>query len=138
MKAFSIRFRLTLWYCAMFAAAAALLSLSSWWMLRHILKVTEYNELQERAEDVQLVLKRIDPEASPETLRKFLDGIYKFKDDGKYLQIADENGQWVYRSQRMADWNVPLLLARRLPSKGDLEEVRHGARDVRMLFIRLP
>ncbi len=133
MKAFSIRLRLTLWYCAMFAAAAVLLSTSSWLMLRHILKATEYNELQERTEDVQLVLKRFDPGASHDTLREFLDGIYKFKDDGKYLQIADANGQWVYRSPRMVEWNMPLLLARQLPSNGILEEVHHGARDVRML-----
>jgi heavy metal sensor kinase len=133
MRPLPIRLRLTLWYGAIFAAAAVLLSLSSWWMLRHILKVTEYNELQERAEDVQLLFQRLGPGASLESLRAVVDENYKIKDDGKYLQIADENGQWIYRSPRLAEWNVQLRLARELPSHGVLEEVYHGTRDVRTL-----
>jgi hypothetical protein len=57
MKALPIRVRLSLWYFAMFASAAILLSLTSLWMLRRSVDATEYHELQERAEDVQLVLQ---------------------------------------------------------------------------------
>ena len=59
MRALPIRLRLTLWYCAMFAAAAVLLSVSSWLMLRRSLMATEYHELQERAEDVQLLFNQL-------------------------------------------------------------------------------
>src|SRR5579871_4748814 len=95
--------RLTLWYCAMFAAAATLLSVSSWWMLRRSLQATEYHELQERAEDVQLLLRQLGPKADLDFLRqKFLE-IYLVKDDGKYLQVFDENGNWIFRSRRLVD-----------------------------------
>ena len=53
MKPLPIRVRLTLWYFAMFASAAVLLSLASLWMLRRSVDAAEYHELQERAEDVQ-------------------------------------------------------------------------------------
>ena len=68
MRPLPIRLRLTLWYCAMFAAAAVLLSVSSWWMLRRSLMATEYHELQERAEDVQLLLRQLGPDASLQSL----------------------------------------------------------------------
>ena len=64
MKPLPIRLRLTLWSCAMFAAAGVLLSVSNWWMLKRSLKATEYHELQERVEDVQLLLMQLGPHAS--------------------------------------------------------------------------
>jgi hypothetical protein len=92
MRGLPIRLRLTLWYCAMFATAAVLLSVSSWWMLRRSLMATEYHELQERAEDVQLVLKQLGPDVNPDVLQQRFAEIYQVKDDGKYLQVLDQNG----------------------------------------------
>ncbi len=113
-----IRLRLTLWYCAMFATAAALLSTSSWWMLRRSLVATEYHELQERAEDVQLLLRQLGPHADLTFLRqKFLE-IYQVKDDGKYLQILDQDGQWIYRSKRMVDEGLRPDRPENLPPHG--------------------
>jgi sensor domain CHASE-containing protein len=70
MKSLPIRVRLSLWYFAMFASAAMLLSATSLWMLRRSMDVTEYHELQERAEDVQLVLQHEDPQQSLDALQK--------------------------------------------------------------------
>ena len=56
MKSLPTRVRLTLWYFAMFASAATLLCLASLWMLRRSVDETEYHDLQERAQDVQLIL----------------------------------------------------------------------------------
>ena len=58
MKSLPIRIRLSLWYFAMFASAALFLSMMSWWMLHRCVDATEYHELQERAEDVQILLDR--------------------------------------------------------------------------------
>jgi heavy metal sensor kinase len=129
----SIRLRLTLWYCAMFAAAAGLLSTTSWWMLRRSLVATEYHELQERAEDVQLLLTQLGPHADSTFLRqKFLE-IYQVKDDGKYLQILDQDGQWIYRSKRMIDEGLRPDLPERLPPQGGVVEFHQGTRYVRAL-----
>ena len=46
MKPLPIRIRLTLWYSVMFATAALLLSLTSWWMLRRTIDATLRQDFQ--------------------------------------------------------------------------------------------
>src|SRR3984885_31198 len=133
MRPLPIRLRLTLWYCAMFAAAAVLLSLSSWWMLRQSVKATEYHELQERAEDVQLLLRQLGPGAGVQSLQQRLADIYQIKDDGKYLQVVDQDGQWIYRSRRMIDAGLSPAAPGLLPPDGTLDQFHQGTRYVRVL-----
>jgi heavy metal sensor kinase len=133
MKPLSIRVRLTLWYGVMFAAAATLLSMSSWWMLRRSLVATEYHEMQERAEDVQLLLKQIGPNAGIDLLRQTFTEIYEVKDDGKYLQVIDGQGKWIYRSRRMVAEGLPLASPKDLPTQGTVVEFHQGTRYVRAL-----
>jgi heavy metal sensor kinase len=133
MKPLPIRLRLTLWYGAMFAAAAILLSVSSWWMLRRSLMATEYHELQERAEDVQLLLQQLGPNAGLDSLRQKFIEVYAVKDDGKYLQVLDDEGNWIYRSRRMLAESLQLAAPRNLPSHGTIVEFHQGTRYVRVL-----
>jgi heavy metal sensor kinase len=133
MKALPIRIRLTLWYFAMFATAACLLSAVSWWMLRHSIDATEYHDLQERAEDVQLLLLHETPNRSIDDLRLEFTEIYAIKDDGKWLQILDQDGNWIYRSKRMLAENPDLPRPERLPDTGAIAEFHQGTRHVRML-----
>src|SRR5271168_2233300 len=133
MNRLPIRLRLTLWYCVMFATAAALLSASSWWMLRRSLQATEYHELQERAEDVQLLLTQLGPAMDPNALQEKFNEIYQVKDDGKYLQVMDQDGQWIYRSKRMISAGLRLAIATELPAQGTMVEFHQGTRYVRAL-----
>jgi heavy metal sensor kinase len=133
MKNLPIRLRLTLWYCAMFATAAVLLSVSSWWMLRRSLIATEYHELQERAEDVQLLLTQLGPHTDAELLQQKFTEIYQVKDDGKYLQVLDQDGQWIYRSKRMIDEGLRPASPEALPRQGTIVEFHQGTRYVRTL-----
>jgi heavy metal sensor kinase len=133
MRPLPIRLRLTLWYCAMFAAAAVLLSVSSWWMLRRSLMATEYHELQERAEDVQLLLKQLGPHATLESLQQKFVEIYQIKDDGKYLQVLDQDGNWLYRSKRMIDEGLRPAGPGDLPPQGTIVEFHQGTRFVMAL-----
>ncbi len=133
MRALPIRLRLTLWYCAMFAAAAVLLSVSSWWMLRRSLMATEYHELQERAEDVQLLLKQLGPDATLNFQQQKFGEIYQVKDDGKYLQVMDQDGNWLYRSKRMIDEGLRLAAPADLPPQGTVAEFHQGTRYVMAL-----
>jgi heavy metal sensor kinase len=133
MKHLPIRLRLTLWYCAMFASAAVLLSVSSWWMLRRSLMATEYHELQERAEDVQLLLTQLGPDATLDFLQQRFAEIYQVKDDGKYLQVLDPDGNWLYRSKRMIDEGLQPAALRNLPPQGTIVEFHQGTRYVRAL-----
>ena len=134
MKSLPIRVRLTLWYFAMFASAATLLCVASLWMLlQRSVDETEYHDLQERAEDVQLILNHESPNASVQQLRDKFAAFYDFKDDGKYLQVQDEKGNWLYRSKRMAAPNSDLPAPDRLPKNGLISEYRQGPRTIRIL-----
>lgn len=133
MKVLPIRMRLSLWYFAMFATAACLLSVTSWWMLRRSVDSTEYHDLQERAEDVQLLLAHEGPTRSIEDLREEFNLIYSIKDDGKWLQVMDQDGNWIFRSKRMAEENPESPKPSSLPSQGTTSEFHQGTRYVRVL-----
>lgn len=133
MKALPIRVRLTLWYFSMFASAATLLCLTSLWMLQRSVDETEYHDLQERAQDVQLVLNHESPNASIQQLRDRFAALYDLKDDGKYLQVKDGKGNWLYRSKRMAAQNPDLSAPDRLPKDGLISEYRQGSHTIRIL-----
>lgn len=133
MKPPAIRVRLTLWYFAMFASAGLLLSIASWGMLQRSLDVTEYHELQERADDVQLLLKSRDAGESVASLQKVFGQIYDLRDDGKWLQVLDQEGRWIYRSKRMIAENPVLPPPQQLPKAGARSEFRQGTRYVRIL-----
>jgi len=64
MRSLPIRTRLTLWYFCFFAAAALVLSVSSWFVLRRSLDILTEHELDERLDDIESVLAAIPPDAS--------------------------------------------------------------------------
>jgi heavy metal sensor kinase len=117
----------------MFASAAALLSVTSFWMLRRCLDATDYHELQERAEDVRDVLTHEDPARSFGQLTADFAEIYNLKDDGKYLQVRDEQGNWIYRSKRLIAANPDLPAPASLPGAGQIAEFHQGKHTVRVL-----
>lgn len=133
LKLLPIRFRLTLWYFAMFATAALLVCIASLWMLKRTVDHAEYHDLQERADDVQLVLSHADADRTPQQLGDELATIYDLKDDGKYLQVRDEQGNWIFRSKRMAAQNPDLPAPRSLPSAGQIAQFHQGIHDVKTL-----
>jgi heavy metal sensor kinase len=133
LKALPIRLRLTLLYGAVFTSAGLLLSLTSWWMLHSTMNATAYHELQERAQDVQLLLEHQNPNQSLESLQKSFTQIYEFKDDGKWLQIRNQEGHWLYRSKRMIAVNPALPLPESLPKDGVIMEFKQSSNFVRTL-----
>ena len=120
-------------YFAMFASAAALLCVVSLWMLRRSVDETEYHDLQERVDDIRSVLDHEGPERSIQQIRDDFTSIYRFKDDGKYLQILDRDGNWIYRSKRMQEENPELSQPDRLPKLGKIAEFQQGIHLVRTL-----
>jgi heavy metal sensor kinase len=133
MKSPPIRIRLTFWYFAMFASAAALLCVASLWMLQRSVDETECHDLQERADDVRAVLSHEDPSRSIEQLETDFAGLYALKDDGKYLQVRDERGNWIFRSKRMIAENPALPAPAELPKGGLITQFRQSNHLVRTL-----
>jgi heavy metal sensor kinase len=117
----------------MFATAAGLLCAASLWMLGRSVDKSEYHELQERAEDMQLVLSHADASLSPQQLSAELTTLYEFKDDGKYLQVRDDQGNWLFRSKRMILENPSLPAPNLLPKAGQIADFHQGTRFVRIL-----
>jgi signal transduction histidine kinase len=117
----------------MFASAAALLCLASLWMLQRSVNETQYHDLQERADDVQVLLGQEPSGRSIQQVNHDFAAIYTLKDDGKYLQVRDEQGNWVYRSARMIAGNPDLLAPNRLPKRGQIAQFRKGIHNVRIL-----
>jgi heavy metal sensor kinase len=117
----------------MFATAAVLLSLASIFMLRRSLLATEDHELQERAQDVQLLLTQLGPAASTVVLRQKFAEIYTVKDDGKYLQVLDQDGAWIFRSRRMIEAGLRLASPADLAREGSILQFHQGTRYVRVL-----
>jgi len=135
MKSLPIRLRLTLWYFSMFASAALLLCGVSLWMLQRSVDETEYHDLQERADDVGVVLNHEAPGITTEEISNDLASIYEFKDDGKYLQVRDDRGQWIFRSARMTAQNLELPTPNQLPPSGAITSFHLGTRYVRVLAL---
>jgi two-component system, OmpR family, heavy metal sensor histidine kinase CusS len=133
MRALPIRIRLSLWYFAMFASAAFLLSMMSWWMLRRSVDATEYHEMQERADDVRVLLNQQESNIGLNALQEIFAETYQSKDDGKWLQVRGQGGNWIYRSPRMVEENPPLPPPDRIPMQGILTDFHQGTRFVRVL-----
>ncbi len=133
MRPLPIRLRLTLWYFGLFAAAALLLSTASWWMLDRSLEATLHQDLQERIDDVRTQLQELGPLAATPAARQRFDAIYRERDDGKWLQIRGEDGQWVYRSARIARLDAPLCLPAQLARGGATGQLVERARPIRVL-----
>ena len=133
MKSLPIRLRLTLWYSVMFASAALLLSATSWWMLRKTIDTTIHQDLQERLDDVRVQLQQSLPDAAQADMTAALDATYRYRDDGKWLQIRKQDGSWVYRSRRMAQQNVLLGLPANLPDSSVQFEFEQSGRTIRAI-----
>jgi len=133
LKRLPIRFRLTFWYFAMFASAAVLLCMASLGMLQRTVDRAEYHDLQERADDVQVVLSHSGADRSPQQLGEDLAAVFELKDDGKYLQVRDEDGNWIFRSKRMAAQNPQLGAPGSLPAAGLIAQFHQGIHDVKTL-----
>jgi signal transduction histidine kinase len=135
VKPLPIRLRLTVWYFALFSTAALLLSLTSWWMLRHTIEATLHQDLEERTDDVRMQLQQLGPQISLDQAQGRFDSIYRLRDDGKWLQILDQTGHWVYRSPRMIASNAPLREPQALPRTGLVAGFIQGTRSVRTLSL---
>src|ERR1700760_2913517 len=115
MKDWPIRVQLTLRYFLLFSAAALLLVLSSWLLLKKSLVSTAQSELEERTEDLAGFLRGQPQDATLEEIRMALKREYAARDEGKYLLIIDRNGEWLYSSQRRSIATPMLSLPPRSP-----------------------
>ena len=95
-----VRLRLTILYFSFFAVAATLLSFASWVLLKHSLDALLLHELDERIDDLEDFLSTENPETTVAQVRESLLREYRLKDEGKWLQVVTDRGEYVYFSSR--------------------------------------
>lgn len=99
MKRLSIGFRLTLWYLAIFAAAEFLFGVGMWFVLRQHLYGIADNALAAQVDDVTSLLKSQKPKnRNVPKLREEVAEAYDLEHSGDFLQIYDQDGNWIFRA----------------------------------------
>jgi len=114
----SLRVRLTIWYSLVFSAALFSLGFASLWMVHHAIDSLENNELQQRVRSVRRFLEVRPATEDPARLREAISADYNVSHGNKWLQIVDEHGNWVYRSQHVAAAYPSLVLPMQAPATG--------------------
>jgi len=128
-----IRIRLSLSYFLMFTLASSLLVAATWDIARHSLLFELDHEMGEHIDDVHdfIVANRLG--ADEARTRAAIYAQFNRQDEGKWLQIEEKPGGWIYRPWRMLLNPQSLPPATSLPVDGSFIEFTAGRHKVRAL-----
>ena len=131
-----IRIRLSVTYFAIFAVAGTLLCFAFYLMAERSLSMVLDHQLEEDAEDVRDFLIARQLGASAERAGKEVAEEFSSKDEGKWLQIQEDSGRWIYRSRHILARPHDLPAASTLRADGSIFETVSGSKRIR--FLRRP
>ena len=105
---FSIGLRLTLWYLLIFACAQGVFGTGMWLILRYNLYDIADDALESQRDDV---LRFLQAHASTTSgaLEADFRTTYALEHSGDYLQVSDERGNWIYRSELLQRAGFPAV-----------------------------
>jgi heavy metal sensor kinase len=92
---------LTLWYVAIFATAQVVFGGLMWVTLRHHLYEIVDDTLRDQSEDLQNFLQAQKKDATIEKMRDEVGEEYGGEHAGEYLELYDEQGSLIFRSEGM-------------------------------------
>jgi hypothetical protein len=99
VKKLSIGSRLTLWYLAIFATAQLLFGVAMWVALRQELYAVADGALDAQIEDLTNFLKsQKKKNMTVVKLREEASEAYDLEHSGDFLQIYDQDGNWIFRA----------------------------------------
>ncbi len=128
-----IRIRLSISYFVIFSVAGVLLCCAAYFMAQRSLYIALDHDLDEHVDDVHDFFAAHNLANDIDRARVESAAEFELKDDGKWLQIADEQGRWIYRARRMLIAPHDMPPASTLPPKGSFIEFGAGAKKVRAL-----
>jgi heavy metal sensor kinase len=103
MKKLSIGSRLTLWYLAIFAAAQLLFGAAMWFALRQELYGIADDTLTAQVQDLTNLLKSQKKKNwNVPKLQEEVSEEYDLEHSGDFLQVYDEDGNWIFRAPSLA------------------------------------
>jgi len=114
MRRLSIGLRLTLSYLLVFAVAQLIFGVGMWLILRQNLYGIADDTLEEQIDDMKHFLEAQRKDASVPKLQEEIGEAYVLEHSGDYLQIQDQDGQWLYRASFLEKNNLPLASAGQL------------------------
>lgn len=129
-----IRIRLSISYFLIFSVAGVLLCCASYFMAQRSLYFAFDHELDEHIDDVRDFFAAHRLATDVDRARDESAAEFGLKDDGKWLQIADDHGHWIYRARRMLIAPHDMPAASNLPPKGSF--IEFGARPKRVRALR--
>ncbi len=110
MRRLSIGARLTLWYLIIFAAAQLCFGIGMWLVLRRHLYHIADDTLTAQVEDLTSFLKsQKKKNLNVIKLREEASETYALEHSGDFLQIFDENGDWIFRAPVLEQNQFPPL-----------------------------
>jgi two-component system, OmpR family, heavy metal sensor histidine kinase CusS len=107
VKRLPIRVKLTAWYFVVLAVTFALFGAIAFLAMRESIEKTVDEGLRGRALSIQEFMEREGP-AEPEGLKHGLREHFELSAEGNLAQVSDPQGRWIYRSQLMERYGVPL------------------------------
>lgn len=128
-----IRIRLSLWFFAVFGVATLTLLAACLSMVHHSIVELETNELHERVKSVQRFLEAQPPDETLASQQRAF-AVFDVTHGGKWLQVIDQDGNWVYRSRHVAEVYPHLALPQELSTEGPSFQYSAGDRHVRGLI----
>ncbi|MFZ1086987.1 MAG: ATP-binding protein [Terracidiphilus sp.] len=118
MRALPIRVRLTLWYSLAIAVTLFSIGCAALWMVHRAIDDLENEELQQRVRSVRRFIESRPPGESTAELRAAITAAYNVSHGNKWLQVIDEQGNWIYRSPHVAAAYPTLALPQQAPRNG--------------------
>ena len=110
MRRLSIGARLTLWYLIIFAAAQLCFGIGMWLVVRRHLYHIADDTLTAQVEDLTNFLKsQKKKNLNVIKLREEASESYALEHSGDFLQIFDENGEWIFRAPGLEQNQFPPL-----------------------------
>jgi len=113
-----IRIRLTLWYSLAIATTMFSIGIASLWMVHRAIDDLEKEELQQRVRSVRRFVESRPPGETRAQLRDAITAAYNVSHGNKWLQVIDEQGNWIYRSAHVAAAYPTLVLPQQAPAAG--------------------
>ena len=113
-----IRVRLTLWYSLAIAAMLFSIGFGALWMVHSAIGELENNELQQRVRSVRRFLEARPKDETADRLHDSIAAAYDVSHGNKWLQVIDEQGNWLYRSSHVAAVYPNLVLPQQASEAG--------------------
>lgn len=107
MKPMSIRARLTAWYLAVVVATFVLFSVIAFYAMRKSIDTTVDEGLRDQVSGVKALMGRVLPEGPGRAADELREN-FELRRGAGFIQVADSQGNWIYRSPLMRRYGVPL------------------------------